>query len=490
MLIGAAAVRAGVEWLFRTGGHVRDRVVRGAAWQAIGAGLGICLGALKIVILARLLAPSDFGLFGIAAIVLHWTTHFSNAGLNAALVQHRGDIQPYLATVWTLQVLRGIGLAAVVYAVAPLGAWVFRAPDVVPVLRGMAVVVMVIGFRNPAVAYLRKELDFRRVTGWNLGTAITGGIVAVILAFVLRNVWALVIATIAAHLVNVIISYWLVPFRPSPRLDVRRALELMRFGRWVFAGHMMAFATSKLDTIIVARLLGPAVYGFYDMAKQVTVLPAHQASMQLTSLMFPAFAKLRGVQHMRRALRRALEVAGVLALPLACFMMAFAEPLVSVVLGPRWTPIAPCLPFLAFAVVAHLVSNLMGSLLMGAGRPDLRMYAPGVSLLLLAALVYPFTLRWGITGAAAAVAMANIASAVLGIVLVGRAVRQPIGEVMAALQPGVLASIPFLAAGPFAPHEVTPGLGALVTVAVGIYMAIAFRVFREQFSAGPPAPQA
>jgi lipopolysaccharide exporter len=473
-----------LRWLFREGGRLRDRVVRGAIWQALGSGTVQVLGIIKILILARLLSPSDFGIFSMAVIVLHWAAQFTYPGFNAALIHQRHDIGPYLSTAWTIQILRTTALATTAYLAAPLVAWFFATPELTPVLRALAVVPILRGLINPAVVYLRKELDLRRIAVWDFAVAASGLVVAIPLAIIIGNVWALVLSTIAAHAIGTLMSYWVKPYRPRLSLDFTRALEMMRFGKWVFASHITTFLTSKLDSIIVGKMLGASLLGFYHMGQQVALLPATHASTQLGGLMFPAFTKLNSPGAKRRALLLTLELASVVALPLGFFLMAFAEPLVHLVLGPRWIPVAPCLPLLAVAAIATVLISVTGSLLLAAGRPDLQLYGSLVRIGLLASLLYPLVAAWGIVGAAAAVAASCAAALITQAIIAARLLDQPAGALLWTLRMGVLASVPFVITGTVS-SSITPSFVFLLVASIGVYMATVFHVVRAHFVAQP-----
>src|SRR6185369_6957925 len=113
-------LRLPARWLVSSVGSLTQRTVRAGIWLVIGDGANRLSGVVRLVILARVLSPADFGLMGIALVVTRWVEEFSELGLKDALIQKTGDVRPYLDTVWTAQILRGFGIAAVLVTGAPL----------------------------------------------------------------------------------------------------------------------------------------------------------------------------------------------------------------------------------------------------------------------------------------------------------------------------------------------------------------------------------
>jgi len=217
---------------------LQERVLRGGAWLVAADLANRAIGLVKMAILARLLAPKDFGLMGLAVLVLSWFDMFSQTGFSWALIRKPGDVEPYLGTCWTVQVIRGTLLSVLLFAGAPIVGWLFHSPEVVPIIRAVSIVALFKGAANPAVIYLRRQLKMDREVLWRVGGNLTGLLVSVPFALRYRNVWALVAAALAANVAELTLSYWIVAHRPRFELDWAKAREMMRFGKWIFWSNM------------------------------------------------------------------------------------------------------------------------------------------------------------------------------------------------------------------------------------------------------------
>ncbi len=203
-------------WWSLRGDRLRDKVVCSTIWLAIGNGSAKIVNLLKIAILGRLLAPDDFGLMAIAILTLKWLEYFTETGFNKVLVQRQGDIASYLDTAWLVQVARGGLLAVLLFVTAPMAAYIFAVPHAAEVIRACSILLIIRGFANPAMVYLRRDLDFKRIFWWTFSNAAVGLIVAVCAALLYPGVWALVASVMAAALASTILSYVIKPYMPRP----------------------------------------------------------------------------------------------------------------------------------------------------------------------------------------------------------------------------------------------------------------------------------
>lgn len=464
-----------LQWLSFRGGGLRDRVVRSTIWLAIGNGSAKIVNLLKIAILGRLLAPDDFGLMAIAILTLRWLEYFTETGFNKALVQQKGDIESYLDTAWLVQLARGILLATLLFVMAPVAAYFFAVPHAVQVIRACSILLIIRSLANPAMVYLRRELDFKRIYWWTLTNALVGLAVAICAALLYRSVWALVASVIAAAITSTALSYVIKPYVPRPRFQLQHAKTLMKFGKWIFFLNVVSFVGLYADSAIVGKLLGMTNLGFYQMARQFGMTPSHQIALLISGVMFPAFSRLQHTEHRRIAFTQTLTMVSLVALPMGCFLTAFAEPLVHLALGPRWQVIAPALAWLAWAGIGIALIDVSSALFQACGKPALSVYTTIFQQVLTLALLRPLILAHGVTGAAAAVAIASEVTFGLTLILAHRLIGFSPIELGATARQTLVACVPF-AAVTLLPRQTMPmrwdyGL-ALLSVSVSIVVLL------------------
>jgi len=221
-------------------------------------------GFIRTIILARLLAPEDFGLLGIAMLAIATLETFSQTGFWEALIQKKGDVESCLDTAWTISAIRGTILFLILFLSAPIIAKFFNSPHATLVIKVIAVSTLISGFRNIGILFFQKDLEFNKQFFYELSATLVDLAVAISLAFILRNVWALVWGGLAANVIRLFASYILHAYRPHVRLDKSEFKNLFSFGKWVLGSSTLIFLITQGDDIFVGRMLGVTALGFYQ----------------------------------------------------------------------------------------------------------------------------------------------------------------------------------------------------------------------------------
>jgi O-antigen/teichoic acid export membrane protein len=209
-------------------------MVRGSFWVSLGQLIGTLSGLVSSIVAARLLAPEAFGLMGIATLAIATLHALSQTGFEHALIQRR-DVDEYIDVAFSVQILRGFALSALLL----LGSWplarFYDEPELFPILGVMSASVLISSFRNIATVFFHRTLNFRQLV--LLGALKALGRLAIVLALLLwlGSVWALVVGHLATTLLDVGLSYVVQRRRAWPTWDRKKVNELLHFGKWVSA---------------------------------------------------------------------------------------------------------------------------------------------------------------------------------------------------------------------------------------------------------------
>jgi PST family polysaccharide transporter/lipopolysaccharide exporter len=388
------------------GGTLATRSVRSGAWE-LGLNVGTrVLELVVLVVLARLLSPVEFGLLGVALLTLGATNRFTRLGIDEALIQRpEVDVDRYLDTAWVVAVGRGLALGAVVYLIAPGVAALFDAPGAKDVVRGMALVPVLVGARNPGVVYFVKDLQFHRQFAFRLSGSVVEFAVALGVALLAGSVWALVFGYVAGELTRTVASYVLHPYRPGLRFDRALAGELLRYGKWITANNGLAFLLGKGDDVFVGWYLSATALGLYQVAFRTASAPATEVTKTVSNVIFATYARLQGDDEtLRRTFVRTLQLVSVVSFPMAVGIVVVAPAFVGGVLGPQWLPAVGAMQLLAVYGLLLSLTAAFHQIWKALGRPDYISRVGVVRLVALGVLVLPATAAFGITGTAGAVA--------------------------------------------------------------------------------------
>src|SRR6266480_5968940 len=230
------------------------RVRSGISWNVSSSLIAELIRFVRSVVLARLLLPEDFGLFGMALTIVAALNALTTVGLNQTIVANkfdtRGELKAHLDTVWSVELIRSLVVTLLVWASAfPISRFYGQAQltVIIPIL-GLTTLVQ--GFQNIGLVILRKEISFARIFWYELATNVSGIALTVALAVVMRNVWALVIGLLLTAVLGTVLSYAFHPYRPRlafEKIALRRALDL---GKFALVIAVASYVTTMADNVM------------------------------------------------------------------------------------------------------------------------------------------------------------------------------------------------------------------------------------------------
>ena len=369
-------------------------------WKGLQLAGNKLIFLVRTIILARILAPEDFGLMAIALVAVGFLTGITELGMIPALVQSSQVDEKTYNTAWTVGMLRAIVITAVVYAAAPLIALAFAEPRATDLIRVAAFRPILDAAASIKVARLTRELRFRPITVLRLVDALVNTILSILLAPRL-GVWALIAGTLAGQAAYLLTSYLLAPHLPRILFDRAALKSLVNFGQWIFLTSAIVVVGSSLLQLIISRSLGVAELGIYTLATRLAFIPYEISSEVIGAVAFPLYARLQTeLEQARRVFRSILTGVWAAVTPVSLLLIALAPVIVSEVLGPKWDGTAPVIRLLAIVNVITLFGDSVSPVLKGLGQPNKVTVMEAFQYTLLLSLIWSLTKQFGISGAA------------------------------------------------------------------------------------------
>jgi O-antigen/teichoic acid export membrane protein len=392
--------------LFATDGTLSQKAARGGVWVVAIKILSKLFGLARTVVLAHLLAPSDFGLMGIAFVTISALTIFTDTGFNAALIQRKENTDDYLDVAWSIQVFRGILLFLVLIVSAPYVAEFFDEPRASLIIQIIAFSLLLSGFSNIATVYFEKELNFHKRFFYTMATTLTDIFVSIIFAVILRSVWALVFGLLASSIVGLILSYILQKYRPKFKFDRNKFCELFNFSKWLVGSGILYFLINQGDDIFLGKFLGVAALGMYQIAYKISNFASSEISSMFTQVAFPVLSKLQNsMNKFKDAYVMMNKAMAVVVFPLAAGICLLAYEFTKIFLGDRWLPIVPAMQLLALLSAFRAIEY--GTAFKALGKPKIILQLSLVRLAIIVVCIYPLTKYMGITGTALSIVIAT-----------------------------------------------------------------------------------
>jgi lipopolysaccharide exporter len=428
---------------FRPGG-VGTKSIGGAGALAVGVMVERGTRFVRNMILARLLAPESFGLIAIVMVSAMAFEAMTEVGVKQSVIQNsRGSEEKYLNVALWVQIVRGLGLFIIAMMVAPLIAHFYNNVELTNLIRVCFLSVFFRLLQSPKAYVFQKEFKFRWVVLLEQGSALLGTITTLVLSFLMRNVWALVIGYVAEGAILCLLSYILAPFRPRMGIDRQCFGELMAFGRGMFGLPILAMFSFQLDVLVLGKVVSSEQLGIYYLALTLVNLPMDVFSRIIGPVLLPAFAE--GQADKEKVLRMVLKLSraiAILFLPMLIVIAGCASPILLIVFGAKFTVAAVPLTILMTFAFIFGQTMVITQVYMGLGNPHLHRRFSIVRLAILVLLMYPCVLLFGPTGAASVVLLANLIALVCQVLWVRRLIDLKVSSYFRTYLPGLLLAIP------------------------------------------------
>jgi lipopolysaccharide exporter len=349
--------------------RLERRVRLGAIWSAANS-LALKLGNIAVmVVVVRLVTPTEFGVFAVALTVAVILGSIADWGVSALLMRSDVDLDDVGPTVTFIAVVSGVVLAAATILSAPLLAEAFGAPEAVGPIRVMALCLVIGSLAAVPNAILARDFRQNRIFLSNLVAFLPSNAVLILLAFqgagAMAFAWSRVIAVACQGLaVSLAVSRWY-----WPSLDRSRLRGILSFGLPLAGANLINYTLLNADYAFVGRQLGPTLLGIYVLAFNVGSWSTSILAAAINGVAMPAFSRVGQDQaRLEAALHRSTRAICLLALPVATLTLALAEPLIVTLYGHTWEAAIPVLEILGVYGAVFILVSLLSNLLVGTGH--------------------------------------------------------------------------------------------------------------------------
>jgi O-antigen/teichoic acid export membrane protein len=347
-------------------------VVRGTALAGAGYALSQALTLVVYVVLARLVTPTELGLFTAGLVLVGLARLYTESGMLAAVVYQRDRLNEAASTAVVATFVAGVLIGLLMLALAPaLGAFfddatvtgVAAAASGLALLRTIAIV---------PEALLQRRFSFLRRMVVEPGSVVAFGITGIVLTANGLGVWGLVIAQYASLLVSALLSWGLVSWRPQLRLaSFAMWRELISYGRHTIAATTVIRVSEEIPVFLLGRFTGAAALGQLRYGRRIASLPLAMIMAAASYVLFPAFARIATEQERFQAsVLRALRWMAILAVGGGLIMIPLGKPLTTLAFGSVWAQAGEAVMALGVYTAARGISSLIVEALKAHGRPE------------------------------------------------------------------------------------------------------------------------
>jgi PST family polysaccharide transporter len=351
--------------------NIKEKTIRGGAARFIGQALRSLLRLATIVVLARLLDPSDFGIVAMVTVVTGVFEIFATGGLSVASVQKPEISNAELSTLFWFNIAIGALLSLLCIAAAPVLSTFYSEPQTAVVMIAIAPTFVINATAVQHMALLQRHLRYVTLAAIEVGSEIVTGVVAIVMALAGFGYWAVVASVITGPLVLTIGAWMASGWLPGLPRNVRDVYPMLRFGGTVTLNGLVVYVAYNLDKVLVGRLFGPAALGIYSRAYELINLPTRIINTSIGAVAFSSLARLQcEPARLKTYFLKGYALVVSITLPATIACAVFADDIILVTLGQNWTAAATIFRLLAPTILVFSIINPLGWLLLSIGMQE------------------------------------------------------------------------------------------------------------------------
>lgn len=457
---------------------VKKQTISGAIWKFTERISAQLISFVVSVILARLLAPDDYGLIALVFVFTTFCDKLLIAGFATSLIQKKtADDKDFSSVLYF-----SIAAAFVLYVLLFLGAPLitdfytkFDRTELIAVIRVLGLSLFLMAFSSVQHAYASRNMLFKRYFWSTLGATVFSGIVGIVMAYQGWGVWALVTQNMLATFVGCTILWFTVDWRPKLLFSFERLKGLFSYGWKIFMASIIKTLYNDVRSLVIGKMFTPADLAYYNRGQSLPQLVDSNVTGTIDSVLFPAYSRLQDDRPaMLNAVRRAVKTSCYVLMPILALMAAVASPLVSLLLTDKWLPCVPFMQILSFSFIFSPVEMENLQAIKAIGRSDIVLKleivkkTTGILLLIVSVPFGVIAIAWSMMVSCLIAALLNASS---NKKLIGYTIKQQLLDVLPSLIMSLLIFV-----GVQGLLEIIPTSNQWVQLISGCFVAMAFYI--------------
>lgn len=387
---------------------LKTQTIRGIKWTSLARGSQQILQIVITVVLARLLAPEDFGILAMAVVFTGLIAVFNDFGIGSAVIQNQELTKEELSSIFWFSVCIGLIATLFTVAISPLIAKFYQKDILVPVISLMSLGFFFTACSTIQQSILMKEMNFKKIAYIEICATFIGGVVAITLAYRGCGVWSLAWQSITSILITTTLLWLGSRWVPSLTFKFRDMGAILRFSLNLMGFRVFDYFSSNVDYLLIGRFLGAEALGYYTLAYRLMLTPLENMSRVVARVLFPAFSSIQqDDERFRNAYLRSTKFIAFVSFPVLLGLFAVADELVVTLFGPSWEPAVFLIKILCIAGVFQSIGSTVGQIYLAKGKTDWMFGWSLISTVVFVGAIF-LGISWGLHGVAVAYTIAAL----------------------------------------------------------------------------------
>jgi lipopolysaccharide exporter len=344
------------------------------------------LGLISTLILARLLAPDDFGIVAISLLIINFFTALSDSGASNYIIKVGDLTNSEIDTSWTINIILKLVVSVVILISANLIASIFNDERIVNLLYAMTIMLVLGSVSSPSIALFKREQNYVPIFKLEIIQKVISVIIVITIAVSYKSYWALIIGMMCTTTIGTFGSYCIHAYRP--RLSLTNLTTQWDFSKWILGGSIFGFSRSQMDTFLTSKFYSVSDVGIFHTMKYIATMPGSQVIAPAVSPLLATISKSRDNEtDFRDQINLSFYVVSLLSFPIAFYMCWNADILVLIILGDQWVNYSQIFGALSVLVISYSLSSLCGQILISLSKTKVLFIYNIISLLILVSLL-------------------------------------------------------------------------------------------------------
>lgn len=351
---------------------LKQKTIYGFLWSAAEAILIKGLSFIAMLILARWLGPTDFGLIGMIAVFIGIGTSLVDSGMTSSLIRTPNAEDSDFSTVFYMNMAMSFLVYAILFFSAPLIAMFYEQEILTNVIRIYCLIFIISAFSAVQLAIIKKEMKFKRLASFNAPSILLGATVGLTLGYYEFGVWSIVAMYLTTQIVLSIFLWINASWKPSLNFSKQKLIQHYNFGYKIMLSGLLDTIFKNSYNVIIGKFFPVQTLGYYERAQRFNDYPSLTLTGIINQVTYPMLSQLQhDTNKLSEVYRRLVRLAFFVVAPLMLGCAAVATPLFEIVLGEIWLPAVPFFQILSVGAVLYPVHAFNLNVLKVYGRSDL-----------------------------------------------------------------------------------------------------------------------
>ena len=324
------------------------------------------------IILARLLDTAVYATLEIVTIIITILQVFLDVGFSNALIQKKDADDLDFSSVFYFNIASSAIVYLGLFFLSPLIASYYNMPELTDVIRVLGLTLVVFSLKSVQQAYVTRHMMFRTFFFATLGGTIGAAVVGIVMAYLGCGVWALVMQHLFNMIVDTVILWFMVKWRPKAIFSWARLKQLLSYGWKLLASGLLDTVYNSLNQLVIGKMYTPNDLSFYSQGKKYTEIFVTNINSSIDSVLFPTMSNEQdNPEKVKKITSRAIKTSTYLLMPIMMGLAVCAEPLVRLVMTEKWVPCVPYMRVFCFVFAFYPVHTANLNAIKALGRSDI-----------------------------------------------------------------------------------------------------------------------